>query len=555
MSAITEFLAKGGSAVEQLALWNVLSQVVGTAGAPAFTELASIANSAHPLVPLSPPDLADAVVRNFMGAGQAEAEAAKSGMNAERFRLLVPLRGDAPGPQQLAAALLRGLIEDAGTGHASTSFEQGIREGRLNDKWAPMLRQLAEQVLSPADAAAAVVRNFLGDGEGQAVAAKSGVRPADFEILRHLSGDAPGPQQLAEALRRGLIGPGGTGAGSTSFAQGIAEGRLADKWAPVIEGLAKVWPSPADALRATLEGQVTREQGLALYEKLGGDTQFFEVLFNTEGAAPTPVEALELANRGIIPWDGTGPQATSYHQAFLEGPWRDKWLGAFRQLGEYLPPPETVRTLLGTGQITHKQAADLWRKNGLAAGTIEAYTAAADFTSTADTRGLSESAVLDLYYAQYLGADDARRLLALFHASPHNIDLLLAYVDMRRATAAVTGAVARIQSLFTARKIGVQTAREALHRLKIPGETIDSVLATWEVAASVSVKTLTEAQITTAWNKGVIGQGEEEAELEAIGYTPYDAWVLLSTRAGAPLPGKPDRAVAPPLGTVKPGVT
>src|SRR6266702_2272463 len=287
MSAITEFLAKVGSAVEQLAPWNVLSQVVGTAGAPAFTELVSIANSAHPLVPLSPPDLADAVVRNFMGAGQAEAEAAKSGMDAERFRLLVPLRGDAPGPQQLAAA-----------------------------------------------------------------------------------------------LRRGLVGRGGTGPDSTSFQQGIAEGRLADKWAPVIEGLAKVWPSPADALRATLEGQVTREQGLALYEKLGGDTQFFEVLFNTEGAAPTPVEALELANRGIIPWDGTGPQATSYHQAFLEGPWRDKWLGAFRRLGEYLPPPETVRTLLGTGQITHKQAADLWRKNGLAADTIEAYTAAADFTST-----------------------------------------------------------------------------------------------------------------------------------------------------------------------------
>ncbi len=555
MSAITEFLAKGGSAVEQLALWNVLSQVVGTAGAPAFTELVSIANSAHPLVPLSPPDLADAVVRNFMGAGQAEAEAAKSGMDAERFRLLVPLRGDAPGPQQLAAALLRGIISESGTGTGSTSFEQGVREGRLNDKWAPMLRQLAEQVLSPADAAAAVVRNFLGDGEGQAVAAKSGVRPADFEILRHLSGDAPGPQQLAEALRRGLVGRGGTGPDSTSFQQGIAEGRLADKWAPVIEGLAKVWPSPADALRATLEGQVTREQGLALYEKLGGDPQFFEVLFNTEGAAPTPVEALELANRGIIPWDGTGPQATSYHQAFLEGPWRDKWLGAFRRLGEYLPPPETVRTLLGTGQITHKQAADLWRKNGLAADTIEAYTAAADFTSTADTRGLSESAVLDLYYAQYLGADGARRLLALFHASPHNIDLLLAYVDMRRATAAVTGAVARIQSLFTARKIGAQTAREALHRLKIPGETIDSVLATWEVAASVSVKTLTEAQITTAWNKGVISQGEAESELEAIGYTPYDSWVLLSTRAGAPLPGKPDRAVAPPLGTVKPGVT
>ncbi len=555
MPGAGELAGKFTGAAEQLFLWGVLSQVVSTAGQPAMTELAAIANTAHPLTRLSPAEAAAALNRSFLDAGSAESEAAAAGIDPGRLATMRLLAGTAPGPQDLAAAVRRGIIPEEGSGPGSTSFTQGIAEGNLLNKWAGMIRQLAEQILSPADAASADVRNFLPSSEAEVTAGKSGVSPADYRVLRHLSADAPAPGQLAEALRRGLIPDGGTGPDSVSFQQGIAEGRLGDKWTAMIRGLAKIWPSPADALRATLEGQVSHEEGRALYERLGGDPQFFTVLLNTQGSAPTPIEALELANRGIIPWEGTGPAATSYHQAFLEGPWRNKWLAAYRELGKYLPPPETVRTLLGTGQITHAQAAALWRKNGLDEETIRAYTDAADFTSTADTRGLSESAVLDLYYAQYLSADDARKLLALFHASPANITLLLAYIDVRRATASVTSAVSRIQSLYAARKIGTQTAREALHRLKIPGGTIDSVIATWEVEASVSVRTLTEAQITSAWQYGIMDQDTAMGELQAIGYTPFDAWTLLSIKAKGPLPGQPARDVAPPPGTVTPGVT
>ena len=39
-----------------------------------------------------------------------------------------------------------------------------------------------------------------------------------------------------------------------------------------------------------------------------------------------------MALRGIIPWDGTGLQVTSYAQAFREGPWRDKWSDAFKRV-------------------------------------------------------------------------------------------------------------------------------------------------------------------------------------------------------------------------------
>jgi hypothetical protein len=52
-----------------------------------------------------------------------------------------------------------------------------------------------------------------------------------------------------------------------------------------------------------------------------------------------------MANRGIIPWSGSGPRSTSFEQAFLEGPWRNKWLGPFRKAAEYFPPPRTITAM------------------------------------------------------------------------------------------------------------------------------------------------------------------------------------------------------------------
>jgi hypothetical protein len=160
-----------------------------------------------------------------------------------------------------------------------------------------------------------------------------------------------------------------------------------------------------------------------------------------------------------------------------------------------------------------------------------------------------------MYYTQLVSQDDARTLLDLFQVPPSNATLLLAYVDMRRSITAVNTAVARIQVLFTSRKIGLDTATQALERLQVPSVSIDSIITTWEVEASVNVKTLTPTQIVDAQAAGVIDQDQAMTELQALGYTPFDAWVLLSVKAKGPLPGQPPLTVAPPIGDVIPGVT
>jgi hypothetical protein len=598
MAGISDLLGPNG-VVEQLMLWQVIGQVVSVLASPAFTALQQDVQQQHPeivLTPeilatatarhlvtdaaarteaaksgvnasrfellhqmatirLSPADLAEAVLRSYMTPAEAQAEAAPQGWDAHRLAILSDLAGDAPGPDQLTAALRRGIIKRLGTGPNSTSYEQGIAETRLHNKWGPVLEALSEQVLPPADAASAVVRNFMSDADGRRIAAESGIPAGTFEILRHLAGDAPGPQQLAEALRRGVIPEVGTGAGSVSFEQGIAEGRLADKWAPVIKALAHIWPTPVQALDALLKGQVTHAQGLALYEKLGGDPQFFELLFNTQGSAPTPLELIEMANRGYIPWDGTGAGIVSYEQGFREGPWRDKWAPVYRKFAEYLPPESTVRTLLAHGAISQHEAGILLARQGMSESLITAFLDEAHTEALSDYRGASVQMTLDSYAARIISKEDATTILISLHVSGSAVELLLAYTDIKRAFAAVGNALARVRTLFAARKITVQTAEQALHTLNVPAASIPGIMAAWELENSISVKTLTEAQITAAWEIHVFTDKEALTELENIGYTPFDAWALLSVKAKTPLPGKPAVGPALPQSQVIAGTT
>lgn len=399
--------------------------------------------------------------------------------------------------------------------------------------------------LSPADLAQLVVRNFRSLGDAVNVAKRAGVNGDDFSDLVRLASEPPAPGDLATMLRRGLIVQSGTGAGSTSFDQGMSESRISDKWHDLIRELAVQWPTPTDALDALLEGQVSLEDGRALYERLGGDPQFFQLLFNTRGSAPTPVEALEMANRGIIPWNGTGPDATSFEQAFLEGPWRNKWQAAYRGIGEYLPPPRTVTAMVAAGSLTDDQAQQLLVKQGLTAELAAAYIHDAHNQRSQAERDLTVGQLLDMYEAGLVSADDVKPLLEALRYSAESADLLLALRDLRREISAVNSAVSRVHTLYVGYKITGPVAVSALNALKVPPTQVHAIVSTWDIERGANLKVLTEAQIVAAWKKNIIGDAEALNELQAAGYTPRDAWILLSTAQGSPLGSAPDQGPNP----------
>ena len=108
-------------------------------------------------------------------------------------------------------------------------------------------------------------------------------------------GEPPSALDMLQLMRRGKVT-------RDEVVKAVKQSRIKNEWIDTILELGIEVPTPTDILRATLQGQIGHEDGRALYQKLGGDPEYFQLMFNTEGSAPTTNEAAQMANRGIIPY-------------------------------------------------------------------------------------------------------------------------------------------------------------------------------------------------------------------------------------------------------------
>lgn len=268
-----DFFSAGEDIAHQLLVWQVLAQIVGNLTAPSLDYLTQLVNASAPLVPISPPILADMVVRGEMDQATAAGMAALSGISGENFARLVVNTGQAPDTTMLVEAFRRKIIPQTGTGGGAVSLEEGIRQGHLADKWIPMILALGDVPLSPADAVDAVVENQIPHDQGAAIAYQNGLSAENFAILVNTRGNPPSPTELFDLNRRGLIPMTGTGPDVLSVEQGLSESALKDKWIKTFSDLSVVLP-PAGTIRTMLaQGTITDAQALIMLQQIGEDQQ------------------------------------------------------------------------------------------------------------------------------------------------------------------------------------------------------------------------------------------------------------------------------------------
>ena len=386
--------------------------------------------------------------------------------------------------------------------------------------------------LSPAESAQAVIRTAWDRDRAAHEAQRWGLTGDRFDVLVKLAGQAPAPGDLAVALRRKIIDP-------ERFRLGIAQGNLRNEWAEVVRQLAVQQPSPTAMLQAELEGQLTHAEALDRYVKLGGDPDYYQVLFDTQGQAPSPLEAAEAARRGIIPWAGRGPGVTSFEQAFLEGPWRNKWLDAYRALSQYLPPPRTITAMYREGSLSHDQAASLLQRQGVPPELVTAYLSSGSAQKVEKGRDLAQAAMLALYRDRITDRGQAAAMLQSIKYDAHEADYLLKVVDLEVAQRFMTAAVGRVHSLYVGHKIAQAAVKSTLASLKVPADNIEQLVSVWSLERQANVRTLTAADYRSAFAKGLLTREQASDQLVQLGYTAHDAWLYLSLHAGKPLPGEP----------------
>lgn len=413
----------------------------------------------------------------------------------------------------------------------------GVLQQLLSGLLAPYSRELENLTngltqavpLSPADLATLVIRNYRSLGNAIDGAKQNGISPDDFTDLVHATGNPPAPEALAEALRRGYITLDDSDPLGTSYQQGIRQGDLQDKWADVVRKLATQIPSAIDIIEALIKGQISPDDGRAQYETVGGAPEYFDLLLHTAGQGPTPNEAATMANRGIIPWEGNGPDETTFEQAFHESAYRNKWLDAWRKMAEYFPPPRTIVAMLREGSLTDEQGLALLKQQGLSDVLAGAYLASAKHQRVAAHHQLSLSIVEQLYVDKAISRSDAESFIGDLGYDAQETAFILSVNDLKRLQANINRALNTIHTSYINHKIDRATASNDIDALGIASDARDEYLSVWDIESTARVALLTPTQIRKAakMDPPLIDAQAAIDRLTVWGYSPSDAAIFM----------------------------
>lgn len=407
-------------------------------------------------------------------------------------------------------------------------FVWGVAQSIVNAVLSPLITLITTQANTvfqavpntPEQLADMVTRGIIRQDWAEGEATKSGVSRENFRLMVQRAGNPPALGDMLSLYRRGKVD-------RDAVVRAIRQSAVKNEWTDTILQLGIVPPSPVDILDAFLEGQVDESTARDLFARFGGDPEFFTLLYNTRGSAPTPLEAAEMAARGVIPWDGEGPGVVSYRQAFLEGPWRNKWLDAFRVAAEWIPEPRTITAMVNEGSITREKGAQLLRQRHVREDLIEPLLFDASSTKTTKARELTISTIGELYQESAISEEDALGMLQALRYEPDEANFELLSWKLARELRFRNAAIGTVHTQFVGHKIDRNRASLLLDKFLVPSPQRDALLDLWAFEATAKVAVLTPAQIRTAWKRGLFTDQEALERLTNQGYSERDAQIFL----------------------------
>jgi hypothetical protein len=408
--------------------------------------------------------------------------------------------------------------------------------------------------LSPEVMANAVQQSAQLDYDPVKEAALSGIDPDRFSTLVYLTGNAPSPQDAFEMFRRDIFD-------IDQVKQALREGRIKNSYVDSLSELVYTWPSPDTFVNAAIREQIdfdtaqtwAGKAGLDITTQVGGSVNpdgspltFFNLMFDVGGRPPGPAELAHMTLRGIIGKDGSGPGAVTFQQGIAESDLKTKWTDYLWQLYQYVPPIETVKGLYLHGAISETQAVQYLQMNGVDANLAQSILFLAEQEYVAQDKRLAKGEIEDLYVQGSLDASEAKDQLSALGYRGATADWILAVATIRREQRILDRSIERIGQQFATGSIDLVGAGAALARLGVPQDQIVWLQDEWQNVQQLQSKRLSASQVQAAYYYSVMDEATAEAYLMSLGYSQYDAWVLLSIRVHEAQPNPPTK---PPLPT------
>lgn len=391
--------------------------------------------------------------------------------------------------------------------------------------------------IDPANLAAMAVRGIDPDTTSVtpipdsifAIAAMSGYSPQYFQAIVDAGGSPPSPQDLFEMFRRGIIT-------ESQLEDGLRQGDTKDSWIANFVKLAYTTLSPIDMVRAAVQNQLDYATANALAIQLGlepagavgGNPDWFQIAFNIAGRPPGPQEWGRAANRGIVPWAGTGADQISFAQTIAESDIKTKYTDALQQLAAYYPSAEETKSLYDAGSITLDQAKVYWKGVGLPDSLITAYSHSATIQQVAQERALAKGSVLTGLYDGLFTEQQAIELLDDVGYSGQVAQDLVNLTLYRREIRAIDMAVRKVGSLYVGYKLTATDAKNALDALGISANQADDLLAIWAVERKPETRLPSVGELAKAVQYGGLPFDAAVSKAENLGYTKYDATLIIA---------------------------
>ena len=436
---------------------------------PILRQLANEAWAKYQTMPLQAEAAALLVATGERTLAWGEAEAENVGVNAERFAALVDTVDTSPEPGALFSLFRRGLIGEG-------DVREGLKKGGVENKWIDPLFQLAQDILTPSEAANAWQQSWMTEDEARDEAALSGVAPPRSAIQRQLAGNPPGPMDGLDLLRRGIIT-------EAEYVQLVREGRIKTKYTDALLGLREHIIPGREAAGLWLRGWLTEGEAKARGALDGWAPEEMELLYQNRGR-PATVRQIHIGYARGAKLAGAANEEEAIQTAVKQSNIRTEYADLLSAQRYSYPSPFVIRALAQAGTFDNSTTRQIliesgWRPD-YAELTADAWTRATGAGPSTKWADRARSSLYSALRSDYVdgGADEA-------------------------------------------------LTRDGLTRVGATGAEQDAIIALWEWERSNVRRDLTQAQILKLYKKAIWTREQAQLALDDLGMDAGDASDLL----------------------------
>lgn len=509
--AVIQFLKDARTGEDQIKAIGGLLTGAGSSALGTFlsNELAPLVYAAvrtNPNLVLDAGTYAQAAAARIVPADYAATLASFTGYPSGDAEVLHQLALSWPAVTDALDMRRRGFIDD--TEFTTILQRNGVPDGLFN-AW----RAETNNALSLADAALAYLRSDISLEQAQAIAHDNGYDNDQLSIFIGNTGEPPGEEQLAEALRRGFID-------QATFERGVRQSRIRNEWIPMLLALRYTPMSVADAVNATVQNHQSVDATRAIADQNGLAPGAVDILLQTAGEPLSRTELEELYNRGIIP-------LSVVQQGLRESRLKDKYVDDAVALHERLLEPRQLSSAVETGAITHADAIAEALKYGFSQANAEVLVNEGSARKLKTYRDRVVSAAEGLYEENAITQDAFLSIAQAMGFDPNEAAFVYQSAEYRRQSKAVTAVISAIRSKYIGHHFDHGEASGFLDSLGVPAQQRDYLLSLWDIEAAANVRKLTPAQVVKAAKLTLITDDDALSRLEADGYSETDAALLL----------------------------